>query len=56
MTNTLSGASSGGAPPRKRKKSAAGGNPNDNFANSETDPSDIQGELLKKNLQLMNYF
>ena len=48
LTNTGSGGSGGGAPPKKLKKSAAGGNPDDSSDNSDSDPSDNEGELPKK--------
>ena len=50
LTNTASGGSGGGAPPKKPKKSAAGGNPDDSSDNSDSDPSDNEGELPKKKL------
>ena len=45
-----SGGSGGGAPPKKPKKSAAGGNSDDSSYNLDSDPSDNEEELPKKEL------
>ena len=42
-----SGGSSGGAPSKKPKMSAAGDNPINSSKNSDSDPSDSEGELPK---------
>ena len=51
LTNMASGGSGGGDPPKKPKQSAARENLDDSSHNSDSNPSDNKGELIKKKLR-----